>query len=78
MDDQPQATFDNRKREKTRRMPVEHIDGGPLGVTIAEMPHDGCRHVYGGSGLGLKMCGAKSDRRGITYKCQQHRNSYVR
>lgn len=78
MDDQQQASFDNRKRERSRRTPVEHIDGGPLGVTIMDMPYNGCRHVYGGSGLGLKMCGAPTDHKGITYKCQQHRGSYTR
>lgn len=79
MENLPQATispYDTRKREKTARMPVQNVDGGPGGVYVLELPRNGCRHIHGGSGAGLKLCGRPSLKTGITYLCEDHRQSY--
>ena len=72
------SPYDKRTKATNKRMPVEHIDGGPVGVTILDLPHNGCRHVHGGSGNGLKLCGRQATKDGLTYLYFEHKGSYGR
>jgi len=73
---QTEIRFDNRRRG--RRTPIEHIDGGDEGVYLLDLDHAGCRHVHGGQGLGLKLCGKPGKMTGLTYLCSSHLKSYSR
>lgn len=70
------AKYDGRKMRK--KLTCESVEGPPVGVHLVDLPADGCRHVYGGVGTGIKFCGIPTTRKGITYVCEIHRYSYVR
>lgn len=70
------AKYDGRKMKK--RWQGENKEGPPEGVHLVDLPANGCRHIHGGLGTGLKFCGIPTTRKGITYVCEAHRTSYVR
>lgn len=77
METQQQAPrYDGRKNRK--KIICESIEGPDIGVHLTDLPHDGCRHIYGGLGTGLKFCGVPTTKKGITFVCDRHRSSYVR
>lgn len=72
----PEDGRSNRKARK--KWQCESVEGPPEGVHLQDLPHTGCRHLFGGTGTGLKFCGIPSEKRGITYLCGSHARSYVR
>lgn len=55
------------------------FEASPIdGIKLEDIAHDGCRHVHGGAGLGLRLCGEPATKTGVTHLCDKHKFSYVR
>lgn len=67
-------------REAEKTMDIAIVDEGvpDKGIPVWEMPATGCRHVHGGTGVNLRMCGRPSERGPLTYLCEEHKKSYAR